>query len=275
MPLNKDELRTRLTAISMPSDARLLTDVDILALVEKSNIVHGGETESLARLGITLQGNPDCTFCVLKPGVKVGNWKIVNNGMNTLMVVGEPHSSATTSIQARILASDCTLIFPDMRTSSIWLADVHMRSPRQTLFWGAHASAVHAQIEIQGEDTGVLVGDDCMFSSGVWIRNHDMHAIFDISTSELLNNNATSTIIEQHVWISQAVLILSAKHIGYGSIVGANSLVNAPLGREMLAVGSPAKVIRSGVSWSRSANKIEPHDLERLRHLRSIAGQQF
>lgn len=40
----------------------------------------------------------------------------------------------------------------------------------------------------------VKIGDDCMFSKGIQIRNNDNHHIFDLSTGKRINKN-TDVII--------------------------------------------------------------------------------
>jgi serine acetyltransferase len=60
-----------------------------------------------------------------------------------------------------------------------------------------------------------------------------------------------STCIGPHVWLAHDVLVMKGVEIGAGSVVGARSLVSRTLPARALAVGSPAKVVRTGVSWSR------------------------
>ena len=52
-------------------------------------------------------------------------------------------------------------------------------------------------------------------------------------------------IIDDNVWIGEMVCILGNVHIGKGSIIGAGSVVTKDIPPYSLAVGSPAKVIKS------------------------------
>ena len=45
-------------------------------------------------------------------------------------------------------------------------------------------------------------------------------------------------------------MILKGSHIEAGSIVGAGSIVTGHVPPNSLAVGNPARVIRSGVTWN-------------------------
>ena len=56
--------------------------------------------------------------------------------------------------------------------------------------------------------------------------------------------------IEDRVWVGQRAMILKGSHIEAGSIIGAGSIVAGRIPENSLAVGSPAKVTRSGVTWN-------------------------
>ena len=64
------------------------------------------------------------------------------------------------------------------------MPDVFLRSDAQFLFWGRSSTAVGFNMELEGTGQGVAIGDDALISSGVWIRNYDMHAIHDLLTGE-------------------------------------------------------------------------------------------
>ena len=54
---------------------------------------------------------------------------------------------------------------------------------------------------------------------------------------------------ERHVWVGRDVGILCAEKIGYGSIIGAKSLVKTNIDPTSCYAGIPAKKIRRNVSW--------------------------
>lgn len=56
--------------------------------------------------------------------------------------------------------------------------------------------------------------------------------------------------IGDDVWIGIQVLVLQGVTIGEGAIIGARSVVTRDIPARALAVGSPARVIREGVTWS-------------------------
>ena len=53
------------------------------------------------------------------------------------------------------------------------------------------------------------------------------------------------TIIGNKVWLGDNVVVLSGVKIGNNSIIGANSVVTKDIPSFSIAVGSPAKVIKT------------------------------
>jgi acetyltransferase-like isoleucine patch superfamily enzyme len=76
-----------------------------------------------------------------------------------------------------------------------------------------------------------------------------MHSIIDVASGERVNP-ARNVIIEERVWVAERAIILKGSHIEAGSIIGAGSVVSGHIPPNSLAVGIPAKVIRSGVTWN-------------------------
>ena len=100
------------------------------------------------------------------------------------------------------------------------------------------------------EGTSITVGNDCMFSDQVGIRTGDMHSILDSATQDRLNPSDSITI-QPRVWLCRGVTVLKGCTIGPDTVVGGYSIVTDSLPAGVLAVGSPAKVIRQGITWKR------------------------
>ena len=79
-----------------------------------------------------------------------------------------------------------------------------------------------------GEDARIVVREDCMFSTGIWVKTSDMHAIVDIETGDMVNADPSGgTIeIERHVWLGQDALVVNPLTVGAGAIIGARSFLN-------------------------------------------------
>lgn len=94
--------------------------------------------------------------------------------------------------------------------------------------------------------TQLTIGADCMFSRNVKIMTSDGH---DILRGAQRINPAQSIHIGTHVWLADNVTILKGVSIGDGSVVGINSTLTKSIAEQQIAVGSPAKVVASEVTW--------------------------
>lgn len=99
------------------------------------------------------------------------------------------------------------------------------------------------------EGASITIGKNCLLSD-VSLSTTDWHSIVDADTGERINP-AKDILIEDLVWIGEGVTIQKGVMIGSGSIIGARALVTKSVPPLSLAVGVPAKVIRSNVKWQR------------------------
>jgi acetyltransferase-like isoleucine patch superfamily enzyme len=124
----------------------------------------------------------------------------------------------------------------------VWLRTEHAAN-RLTVFPGARISVgprallngtmLHAKSAIQ-------IGEDSMLGFGSRIFDSDLHPL-DLSTPE----RTLPVRIGARVWVASDVTILRGVTIGDDVAIGARSVVTRDLPSRVLAVGSPAKPIRS------------------------------
>lgn len=100
------------------------------------------------------------------------------------------------------------------------------------------------------EGVTVDIGEDTMFASQNHVRADDGHPIFDVRTGERINL-ARSIHIGAHTWLGWGSIVLGGVEIGEGTVVGANSIVTRSLPNNVIAVGSPAVVVRTDIAWER------------------------
>lgn len=100
------------------------------------------------------------------------------------------------------------------------------------------------------ESSQIIIGRDCMFSGGISMDTSDNHSIIDVASGKRINP-CKPIAIGDHVWVGQHSTILKGATIGSHSVIGAGSIVRGVIPDHSLAVGSPAKVIREGVTWDR------------------------
>jgi len=94
-----------------------------------------------------------------------------------------------------------------------------------------------------GDDTGI--GGHCLiFTHGAWLNALDGYPV-----------NYEPVTLGKSVWLPWRVFVMPGTTIGDGSVIGANSLVQGTIPPMSLAVGSPAKVIRSAPDFPRVPNE--------------------
>jgi len=89
----------------------------------------------------------------------------------------------------------------------------------------------------------ITIGDDTMIGEFATIRDAN-HGTKAGKTVHSQPHQAEAIQIGKDVWIGRGVAILPGVNIGDGSIIGANSVVTKSIPAGMIAVGSPANVIK-------------------------------
>lgn len=125
---------------------------------------------------------------------------------------------------------------------------VYLKGNDCRLELGAHSKSNAALfINLAEDGCSVQIGEGCLFA-GVKIRPSDSHKIRDITTGQRLNAPKPITL-GNRVWVSEDTILLGGCDIGDGSVIGARSLVNGVIPANSLAVGVPAKAIKSNIMW--------------------------
>ena len=100
--------------------------------------------------------------------------------------------------------------------------------------------------------SSVTIGHNVAIAERVVIRDSDNHTVWDagVEMDKGTKPMAAPIVIEDHVWIGMNVVILKGVTVGEGAIIAAGSVVNKDVPAHSLVGGVPAKVIKTGVSWS-------------------------
>jgi hypothetical protein len=231
-------------------DARV-TDIRGDALLTRDFTLLPAQSDAARQLGIQATGE-ELTVVLTDPSRRLGNIRVQASGRNCVLFFDNLAWGGNCHANIRLLGTDSAVLFNDIGNAYVALGDVFMRSHRQFLFWGVGASAVGLSIELEGEGAGVVIGDDALISGGVWIRNYDMHAMHDLATGARINKPPVTTVLERHVWLGQDAMLLSTERVGMGAIVGTRALVKGQVPPRVVVAGTPARVLREGVSWGRS-----------------------
>lgn len=107
----------------------------------------------------------------------------------------------------------------------------------------------------------VEIGSGVLMGSKVYITDHG-HGTYSgpVQSRPEEPPNARSVksdksvILEDNVWLGESVTVLSGVRIGFGSIIGSNSVVTKDIPPYCIAVGAPAKVVKK---WDQAARKWE------------------
>lgn len=98
------------------------------------------------------------------------------------------------------------------------------------------------------ERANIRIGAFCLFGNGCRIASSDVHKVLDVTTRERLNP-AGDIAVGDHVWAAGGVTILRNAVIGRDSVIGAGSLVRDAFPSNVSIAGTPARIIRTGVTW--------------------------
>ncbi len=99
----------------------------------------------------------------------------------------------------------------------------------------------------------INIGENCMFSEGISIRNTDGHPIYDAETKECLNKIQYGNGIDigDHVWIGLNATILKNAKIPDNTIIGTQAVVTKQFSEQgSIIAGNPAKIIKHNIIWT-------------------------
>ncbi|MFI2779872.1 sugar O-acetyltransferase [Streptomyces sp. ALB3] len=117
-------------------------------------------------------------------------------------------------------------------------------------FHAAFGSNVHIGDDFFGnvnltfvDDVDIRIGDDVMIAPSVTLTTtgHPVHP----SRRADFGRFSEPIVIEDKVWIGSNAVILPGVRIGYGSVIGAGSVVSRSIPPMTVALGTPCRVIRS------------------------------
>ena len=97
---------------------------------------------------------------------------------------------------------------------------------------------------------GVYIGDNTLISWEVLIIDTDGHPVYDAAGRRI--NPPAPIRIGRSVWLGCRSVVLKGVQIADGVVVAAAATVTRPvLAPNVIAGGSPARVIREGIRWKR------------------------
>lgn len=98
------------------------------------------------------------------------------------------------------------------------------------------------------QGASITIGEWCMFSYGIEVRNTDSHRIFQVGSNAQINH-PKDIILGNHVWIGKNATILKGVTIGHDSIIAMGSVVTKSCEPNSILAGNPAKVVKTDITW--------------------------
>ncbi len=96
---------------------------------------------------------------------------------------------------------------------------------------------------------GISFGDKCLLGTNVLVMDSDGHTVF---TGGVAHPNKKNIIIGNHVWLTSQVSVLKGVTIADDVVVGFGSIVTKSIAEaNTICAGSPAKVVKQGITWER------------------------
>lgn len=87
----------------------------------------------------------------------------------------------------------------------------------------------------------VRIGSDCLLGAHVSILDNDFHDLSERSRVP----SGRPVVIGDGVWLGNRVMVLPGVTIGDGAVVGAGSVVVGDISPRSVAVGNPARVVKT------------------------------
>lgn len=90
----------------------------------------------------------------------------------------------------------------------------------------------------------INIGNNVLIGSGCIICDSDAHPISPIDRNNHSKTKSSPIIIEDNVFIGARCIILKGVKIGYGSVIGAGSVVTKNIPPLCIAAGNPVRIIK-------------------------------
>lgn len=134
--------------------------------------------------------------------------------------------------------------------SNLQDVDFYVEDDGSCIVVGKHVTINRSTHLAAIEGCRIILGDDCLFSSGIEFRTGDSHSILDAETGERLNSSK-NIVIGNHVWIGEGATVLKGTTVGDGSVVATKALLTGKqFPASAIIGGTPAKVLKEGITWT-------------------------
>ena len=173
------------------------------------------------------------------------NCKIIVKGTNNVIDLGQS-ANYLSNCSIHIIGNDNVIRLGERNV--FFNADLYIEDNNGKIEFGNRNRILGFTHVAALEGESIVFGDGCLFSTDVVFRNSDSHAILNAESGERINP-AKSIRIGNRVWFGNKTIILKGITIGDDVIVGTGSVVTSDISAKSIAVGVPAKVVKTNVKW--------------------------
>lgn len=177
--------------------------------------------------------------------------KILNHGSNNEIFIGDFSRIKNSKIVIRgnnnkVIIGDYTLLNQ---------IDIYMEDDGNEIRIGEHTALCGKADLATIEGTKIVIGENCLFSSGLHFRTGDSHSLLNELGERI--NPSEDIIIGDHVWIGTRVTCLKGVHVAKDSVVAATTTLCKHYNEENVVIaGVPGRVVKTGVNWTHERIKM-------------------
>lgn len=167
---------------------------------------------------------------------------ITINGNNNIVEIEE--GCLLTNSQITITGDNNHLI---IRKTARFMGPCHISmNDGATLIIGKNAGV--RGVDFTVIDGKVEIGELCMFSYNIVVRNTDSHKVIDLESGKV-TNPSRDVKLGRHVWVCQNSSILKGCEIGDDSIVAFGAVATKGCPSNSIIAGNPGKIVKQGITW--------------------------
>jgi len=162
---------------------------------------------------------------------------------NSLVVLASPLASLSL-----LLGGDGATVFvgPD---SEMTCGEIYCGGGSSVVLLGQVMATGEATLDARNGGS-ILAEPDQLWAARTYIATDDMHSLEDLATGARFNAYGGRIRLGRHVWLGREAIVTGHVEIGDSAVVGMRSLVRGQKVPANTAVaGTPARVIREGITW--------------------------
>jgi len=164
---------------------------------------------------------------------------------DVLVVVGAPMEW----LSSLLVGGDAATVFLD-RQCVLTAGELYCGAGSSIVLHGPLVATRSAIVDARNGGS-IVTGPDQLWAADVYVATDDMHRLEDRDTGERINPFGAHIRLGTHVWLGRDAVVTGHVEIGDGAVVGMRSLVRGQkVPAHTVVAGSPARVVRDGVTWS-------------------------